>query len=309
MLRVAILMDILETLDPLKDTTIRLIREGLHRDYEISIFYGKDVSIHNGIVLSNMRSTILNGETIEIKDIQKEVVNTYDVLLMRKDPPFDMKFTTVAITLAMIEADLKTINSPSGILSSPEKLWPATFNYLHPPTLISANREDIIAFKDEYGAIVLKPLYEYCGSGVYISPPNDRNFPSVLEAQLQKDGLPIIAQKYLTGVNKGDRRIFMLGGKVVGALNRESKPHDHRCNMFVGGTPSLHELSDEERSLCMTIGPWLVERGLHFVGVDIIDGYITEINTTSPTGLVQIRDMGGPDLSINFWEYVEDQLI
>jgi glutathione synthase len=296
-------MDPIESLDISKDTTCSLILEGLRRGYAISIFYDKDVFIHNGNISCNMRSIAIVKDEIKIKCIQKELVSSYDILLMRKDPPFDMRFTTVTATLAMIESELIAINTPSGILSFPEKLWPATFKQFHPPTLVSANREDLLDFKREHGAIVLKPLYEFCGSGVYISFPNDRNFNSVLDIHLNKDGLPIVAQKYLPNAKNGDRRIIMLGGVAVGALNRTAKPNDHRCNMFVGGAASIHDLSDVEKSLCETIGPWLVERGLHFVGIDVIDNYITEINTTSPTGLTKFRDLGGADLAIYFWEY------
>ena len=305
MLRVAVLMDPIHMLDPAKDSTLALIRKGLQRDLEISIFHDDDVSIRDGAVLSRMKTATLNGDILKINNPRSEAIDSFDLLLMRRDPPFDMRFYTIANTLAKLEPDLKAINSPTGILAFPEKLWPATLKRLHPPTLITTDREEIISFKDEHKAIVLKPIYDYCGSGIYISSATDHNFFSVLDSHLARDDLPIIAQKYLTGVKKGDRRILMLGGEAVGAINRKAGPCEHRCNMFRGGSPTLYKLTKRETSICMTLGPLLIEHGLHFVGIDIIDDFVTEINTTAPAGLVQIRNLGGPDLSGPFWEYVE----
>jgi len=305
MLRVAVLMAPLQTLDPTKDTTIALIREGLRRDLKISIFHDDDVSICDGVVMGKMKTMTLTGDSLGVSNLGSKAIGSFDLLLMRRDPPFDMRFYTVATTLAMLEPDLKSINSPTGILTFPEKLWPATLDRLHPPTLISTNREEIISFRDEHKDIVIKPLYDYCGNSVYISSATDRNFFSILDSYLARDGLPIIAQKYLTDVEHGDRRVIMLGGEAVGAINRQATPRDHRCNMCLGGTPTLHELTNRETSVCETLGPLLVKRGLHFIGVDIIDGYVTEINTTAPAGPVHLKNLGGPDLSVAFWEYAE----
>lgn len=305
MIKVGVLMDPFHKLNPIKDTTLALIREGLQRDLEIYIFHDNDISIRDGSVICKTRTATLIGDSLSVNNPCSKSIDSFDLLLLRKDPPFDMRFYTVATTLAMLEPDLKAINSPTGIIAFPEKLWPATLSQFHPPTLISTNRDEIIAFKNEYKAIVIKPLYDYCGGGVYVSLKSDRNFFSVIDSHLARDRLPIVAQKYLDGVEQGDRRILMLGGEATGALNRQARPREHRCNMSVGGSPTLHKLTNREKSICLTLGPWLVERGLYFVGIDIIDGYVTEINTTSPAGLVQLRNLGGPDLSVAFWEYAE----
>jgi glutathione synthase len=301
-------MDPLHALLIEKDTTIKLIFEGIARGHDISIFHVDDVFIRNRAICGLIKAVHINNNSLEVAAGSQKPLTDYDVLLMRKDPPFDMAFATACLMLSAIEGDIKTVNSPTGILLSPEKLWPATFDDITPPTLISSNREIIASFKAEYGAIVIKPLYKYCGRGIYVSEENDRNLNSVIDYYLECEGLPLVAQKYLPGVSDGDRRIILLGGKPVGAINRMRQKGDFRCNMFVGGVPNLHMLSETERSICSLIGPWLLERGLHFVGIDVIDGLLTEINTTAPTGIMQFMDVGGVNLAPLFWNYVETEL-
>lgn len=309
MLKIAVFMDKIEVLEYSHDTTIFLICAGLKRGHYISIFYEDDIFVKEGLVYSNMRDIKLSQNIIEIFKVHTKIVREYDVLLMRKDPPVDLKYITTASILSLVESKTVKINSPIGILSLSEKLWPSLFKLPQPPTLISSNYLSITEFKKEHKDIVLKPLYNYCGNEIYISIGNDLNFFSVLKTLLSNTHkLPMIAQKYLSAVKNGDKRIIMLGGSPVGVLNRIAGKYDHRCNMKVGGTPQLQNLSEKEIELCDIIGPQLLRYNLHFVGLDVIGDYITEINTTTPTGLVQIKELGGKDLSVDFWNYVEGLL-
>jgi len=305
--RVAVFIDPLSTLDQSADTTLYLLRGGLRRGHSIGIFYDDDISVEDS-VYAFVKAVAADGETIVTTDRSKERLDAYDLVLVRKDPPIDMRFTASLTLLSLAEQSVPMLNVPSSILAYPEKLLPHAFGRYYPPTIVTSDIDEIVRFRAHHREIVLKPLYEYRGSGVYVSGMGDRNFAAVIERMLLRERLPVVAQKYLPEVDAGDRRIMLLGGVPIAAVNRLAGPDDHRCNMYAGGVPSVHSLTESERAICQEVGPWLASRGLHFVGLDIINGSITEINTTAPTGLTAFAELSGEDVSVAFWDYAEEYI-
>ena len=310
MKRIVVFIDKLELLDNTHDTTLMLIKKGIRRNNEIYIFHEDGIVVRDGNVICYVSHVVLEGDSIVLNKYSFQRIDSFDILFLRKDPPIEMNYYTALSILSLVESKIFTINSPKGILSFSEKIWPIALDIDHPPTLITCNFELILSFKCEFGNIVIKPLYNFCGNGIYVSLGVDKNFSSIVNSFLKgAHGMPIIVQKFLPNVRLGDKRVIMLGGIPIGTINRFASNNDYRCNMKTGGTPILHSLSDAEIKLCEKLSPLLIENGLHFVGIDIIDGFVTEINTTSPTGLPQILELGGPDLSDCFWDYLEDKMI
>lgn len=309
MAKFAFFMDPFDSLIMEKDTTLQIIKNGILKGHNISVFHDDDLMVRNGKVIVNTKRVQLIDEEITRRKSRQHAITDYDMLFVRRDPPVTIEFYTSLSILSSIEDELICLNSPASILTFPEKIWPATFKKFHPPTIITKSIDDILSFKKEHGSVVIKPLYNYCGNGIYVSLAEDRNLNSIITLFMMTNNLPILVQKFITSVEDGDRRIIMLGGKAVGAINRKSNPNDFRCNMYAGGTTTLHTLSATEMDICSHIGPLLMEKKLHLVGVDIIGNYITEINTTAPTGVFQIFDLGGPNLSKKIIEYAEGLLI
>jgi len=303
---VGVLLDRLEYLNLEIDTTLHLAKIGLRMGYEMHVISPDDVFVENECVYAITRqiSDFHDGYPM-FADASRNQLDMFDIILVRKDPPIDMKFTAFLTLLTLAENRIPMINSPKAILSLPEKVLPVTIRGLQPPTLISAAIKEIMQFKEKHGDVVLKPLYCYRGAGIYVSATNDLNFRAVVEQRIESNGLPIVLQKYISEVEKGDRRVILLGGEPIGAINRTAPKKDHRCNLFVGGRATIHRLTKREIKVCRRIGKWLVGHGLHFVGVDFIGGFVTEINTTSPTGITQIIQLGHPDPSHLFWQYAE----
>lgn len=306
MLRIAVFIDKLEVLDISHDTTLMIIKKGLKRNHDIHIFHEDGILIRDGNVLCNLSKVINENDSIVLNECLYQKIDSFDVLFLRKDPPIDLNYYTALSILSLVESKILTVNSPKGILSFSEKLWPIALEMDQPPTLVSCNKDIIFTFKYDYNDIVIKPLYDFCGNGIYLSLGKDKNFGSVINTLLKSSlGMPVVVQKFLPNVELGDRRVIMLGGIPICAINRIASENDYRCNMKTGGTPILHELSDSEKKICEKLSPLLIENGLHFVGIDIIDGFVTEINTTSPTGVPQILELGGPDISDYFWDFIE----
>lgn len=301
----AFFLDPLDTLSLDKDSTLQIINQASLNGHAVSVFHDNDLMIRNGTVCIKSRKIIYKGKTASTQIDCLNDITDFDLLFVRRDPPVTLDFYCSLSTLSSVEDRITCINSPSSILTLPEKIWPATFKHFHPPTLVSSNIDEIHDFKKEHRNVVVKPLYNYCGNGVYVSLHNDRNFNSILSLFEMNTKTPILIQKYIKEVSKGDRRIIMLGGKPIGAINRKASSDDFRCNMFAGGTPTLHDLSSAEQNMCTQIGPTLIGKGLHLVGVDIIGDYITEINTTAPTGIYQFSNLGGPNLCCQIIEYAE----
>jgi glutathione synthase len=228
-----------------------------------------------------------------------------DVVLLRQDPPFDMAYITSTHLLERIHPQTLVVNDPAWVRNSPEKIFVTEFPDLMPETVITRDWEEIRAFRKEMGDIILKPLYGNGGAGVFHLAEGDRNLTSLLEMFTQMFREPIIAQRYLPKVREGDKRVLLVDGEPVGAINRVPAEHDSRSNMHVGGKAVKTEMTARELEICERIGPALKERGFLIVGIDVIGDVMTEINVTSPTGLREVEKFGGADIAALMWDAIE----
>ncbi|MBL4646170.1 MAG: glutathione synthase, partial [Rhizobiales bacterium] len=228
-----------------------------------------------------------------------------DVVLLRQDPPFDMNYITTTHLLERIHPKTLVVNDPAQVRNAPEKIFVTDFPDLMPRTLISRNADDIRAFRADVGDIILKPLYGNGGAGVFRLTPDNQNLASLLEMFEQMFPEPFIVQQYLPDVRAGDKRIILVDGVAVGAINRIPAEGEARSNMHVGGRAVATQMTKREQEICERIGPSLKERGFIFVGIDVIGDYMTEINVTSPTGIKEVRNFGGVDIAVSIWDAIE----
>ena len=229
----------------------------------------------------------------------------FDVILLRQDPPFDLAYITSTHFLERIHPKTLVVNNPASVRNAPEKIFVMDFPQLMPPTLISRDLDEINAFRDEHGAVVMKPLHGHGGAAVFRVMPQDMNFGSLFDMFSVTFREPWVIQRFLPEVKHGDKRIILVDGEFAGAVNRVPAPDDLRSNMVRGGAAQATDLTPREREICATLGPALRERGLLFVGIDVIDGNLTEINVTSPTGIRAIARLGGPDVAAKIWDVIE----
>jgi glutathione synthase len=228
-----------------------------------------------------------------------------DVVLMRQDPPFDMSYISATHLLEHIHPETLVVNDPVHVRNAPEKLFVTHFIDLMPPTAITADAAEVAAFRAEHRDIILKPLYGNGGAGVFHLSPEDENLSALLEMFTEFYREPIIVQRYLPEIKAGDKRIILIDGEFVGAVNRIPLEGEARANFHAGGQAQKTGLSAREREICEAIGPTLKERGLIFVGIDVIGDYLTEINVTSPTGLQEINRLEGLTLEAPLWDAIE----
>jgi glutathione synthase len=231
-----------------------------------------------------------------------------DVVLLRQDPPFDMNYITTTHILERIHPGTLVVNDPAWVRNSPEKIFVTEFPDLMPETLITKDRQEVADFRHKYGDIIVKPLYGNGGAGIFHLAEADRNLASLLEMFGQLFREPYIVQRYLKEVRNGDKRIILIDGEPVGAINRIPAEYESRSNMHVGGRPERTELTAREREICARIGPELRRRGFILVGIDVIGDFMTEINVTSPTGIREVQRFGGADIAALFWDAVEKKL-
>jgi glutathione synthase len=230
---------------------------------------------------------------------------TMDVVLLRQDPPFDMAYITNTHLLEHIHPKTLVVNDPASVRNAPEKLFVLHFPELMPETLVTADRRQILAFRDKHQDIIVKPLFGNGGAGVFHIKPGDSNLNSLIEMFTERSREPLMVQKYVPAVRQGDKRIILVDGVPMGAINRVPAAGESRSNMHVGGRPEKTTLTEREKHICATIGPALRERGLLFVGIDVIGDYLTEINVTSPTGLQEIARFDGVQLEKAIWDAIE----
>jgi glutathione synthase len=230
---------------------------------------------------------------------------TFDVVLLRQDPPFDMSYITTTHLLEHIHPRTLVVNDPASVRNAPEKLFVTHFDKVMPPTLITADARALREFRDEHQDIIIKPLFGNGGAGVFRLRPGDENFASLLEMFSQRSREPVIAQRYLPEVRQGDKRIILIDGKAAGVVNRVPAEGEARSNMHVGGKAVKDTLSKRDQEICEIIGPELAKRGMIFVGIDVIGDWLTEINVTSPTGLQQINRFDGVCLEAQIWDRIE----
>ncbi|HJW42704.1 MAG TPA: glutathione synthase, partial [Rhizomicrobium sp.] len=234
-------------------------------------------------------------------------LSTADVVLMRQDPPFDMAYITATHILENIHPRTLVVNDPAHVRNAPEKLFVTQFEGLMPPTLITSDRAEIDSFRAEHKDIIVKPLYGNGGAGVFRVKSDDENLGSLLEMFTAFYREPVIVQRYVPEVRKGDKRIILVDGAVAGAINRVPAIGEARSNMHVGGRAEATELTAREKHICATIGPELKRRGLIFTGIDVIGDYLTEINVTSPTGIQEVKRFGGADIAKLMWDAIEER--
>ncbi len=307
-LTVAIQMDPVEGINIETDTTFFMMLEAQTRGHGLWHFSPDRLSLEDGRVLARgrpMNLRAVKGDHHTLGQIEVRELSEFDVVLMRQDPPFDMAYITATYFLERIHPKTLVVNDPTEVRNAPEKLLVTTFPGLQPPTLITSDVEAIRDFRARHGDMVLKPLYGGAGSGVVKLGPDDPNLDALLELHAMIGREPVIAQKFIPAVSKGDKRILLVDGAPVGAINRVPAKGQVRSNMARGGRAEAVELNDRDREICAAIGPELKRRGLIFVGIDVIGDYLTEINVTSPTGAQQLKRFSGVDAAAALWDCIE----
>jgi glutathione synthase len=311
-LRIAVQMDHVATVSIAGDTTFALSLEAQRRGHELFHYTPDRLSLRGGKVSAwaePMQVRDVKGEHFTLGEQQRLDLGDVDVVLLRQDPPFDMNYITTTHMLERIHPKTLVVNDPAWVRNSPEKIFVTEFPDLMPETLITKDPREVAAFRKEFGDIIVKPLYGNGGAGIFHLAEADRNLASLLEMFGQMFREPYIVQRYLKDVRKGDKRIILIDGEPVGAINRVPSETDSRSNMHVGGRAEATELTDREREICARIGPSLRERGFVLVGIDVIGDYMTEINVTSPTGVREVKKFGGADIAAIFWDAVEAKVV
>lgn len=309
-LSVAFQMDPLDGIDINGDSSFALGLEAQARGHTLYHYLPRDLSFEDGDVWASARRMTLRreeGNHFDLGEAERLDLRTIDVVWMRQDPPFDMGYITATHILEKIHPDTLVVNHPEHVRNAPEKLFVTEFADLMPPTLITSNRDDIMDFRARHEDIILKPLYGNGGAGVFRVTPEDQNLNSLIEMFSEFYREPIMVQRYMPQVRAGDKRVILVDGKPVGAINRVPAEGEVRSNMHVGGQPKPIALSERDQEICDRIGPALKERGLIFVGIDVIGDWLTEINVTSPTGIQEIDRFDGVNLSALVWDAIESK--
>ena len=310
-LRVAVQMDPIESINIDADSTFALMLEAQARGHALWHYLPRDLAL-------SARRVTAHAHPVEVRrekgrhwtfGPEEELdLSTMDVVLLRQDPPFDMAYITTTHILEHIHPRTLVVNDPAAVRNAPEKLFVTHFPELMPPTLVTADRREIMRFRETHGDIILKPLFGNGGAGVFHVKPDDMNLNALLEMFTQLYREPLVVQRYVPAVRQGDKRIILVDGEALGAVNRVPAEREARSNMHVGGRPEKTTLTDREREICAAIGPELKKRGLIFVGIDVIGGYLTEINVTSPTGLQEITRFDGVKLEERIWDAIEERV-
>jgi glutathione synthase len=307
-LKVALQMDPIGSVNINGDSTFRIALEAQMRGHELFFYTPDRLAFVEGRVTARGFPITLRREVGNHVSYGAEVevdLADYDVVWLRQDPPFDMGYITTTHLLDLIHPKTLVVNDPFWVRNCPEKLLVLQFPDLTPPTAIARDLDTIRAFKARHGDIILKPLYGNGGAGVFRLDPNDRNLSSLFELFTSMSREPLIVQKFLPDVAKGDKRIILVDGEPVGAINRVPQPGETRSNMHAGGRPEKIGLTPRDLEICAAIGPTLREKGQVFVGIDVIGDYLTEINVTSPTGIQEMDRFDGTNVSARIWEVIE----
>jgi glutathione synthase len=307
-LKVAVQMDPIESVNIDADSTFALMLEAQARGHALWHYHPRDLALSAGRVLARA-----NPVTVERRKgahwrfgAEEELdLSAMDVVLMRQDPPFDMAYITATHVLEHIHPRTLVVNDPAAVRNAPEKLFVTHFPELMPETLVTADRRQILRFRERHGDIIVKPLFGNGGAGVFHLRPDDPNLNALIEMFTERSREPLVVQRYVPDVRKGDKRIILVDGVAMGAINRVPAAGEARSNMHVGGRPEKTALTEREQGICARIGPALKERGMIFVGIDVIGGYLTEVNVTSPTGLQEIARFDGVHLETAIWEAIE----
>lgn len=307
-LRIAFQMDPIEGVNIDADSTFRLAEEAQARGHELHVYTPDRLTWDNGRIMARARPFTVRrvkGDHVSFGEEQLLELGTLDVVWLRQDPPFDMSYITTTHLLDLIQPGTLVVNDPFWVRNYPEKLLVLQFPDLTPPTMIARNLADIRDFKARHGDIILKPLYGNGGAGVFRLDASDRNLASLHEMFTGFSREPMIVQKYLPAVSNGDKRVILINGEPVGAINRVPAEGETRSNLHVGGRAEKIGLTARDREICAAIGPLLRERGQVFVGIDIIGDWLTEINLTSPTGIQELERFDGVNIAGRIWEVIE----
>ena len=307
-LMVAIQMDPIEAVDIDADSTFVLALEARTRGHTLFHYQPHDLVFRDGQLFARCRPLEVrrrSGDHFTLGAPEMRNLAELDVVLMRQDPPFDMAYITATHLLEHVHPATLVVNDPAHVRNAPEKLFVTHFDGVMPPTLITTDRAEIVAFRDRHKDIIVKPLFGNGGAGVFHVAPGDENLTALLEMFTEMYREPIIVQRYLPEIRAGDKRIILVDGKPVGAVNRLPTAGEARANFHAGGAAAKTDLTDRERAICTAIGPALEERGLIFVGIDVIGDYLTEINVTSPTGIQEINRLDGVEIEREIWNAIE----
>ena len=307
-LNVAIQMDPIGAIDINADSTFRIAEAAQDRGHKLFYYTPDKIAYQEGkITATGWPLTVRRevGNHFSLGELQEIDLTTQDVVWLRQDPPFDMGYITTTHLLDMLGPETLVVNDPFWVRNYPEKLFVLSFPELTPPTTIARDIATLKAFKDRHKDIILKPLYGNGGAGVFRLDANDRNLNSLHELFTGINSEPLIAQKFLPDVSKGDKRVILVDGEPVGAINRVPAKGETRSNMHVGGRPEKVELTERDREICTAIGPALRKKDQIFVGIDVIGGWLTEINVTSPTGIQELERFDNIDVAGKIWDAIE----
>ena len=307
-LSVALQMDPVSAVDIHADSTFRLALEAQARGHALFFYTPDKLALQDGRVTARgwpITVAMKDGDHVRFGEETEVDLGTYDVVLLRQDPPFDMGYITTTHILDFIHPGTLVVNDPFWVRNYPEKLLVLQFPDLTPPTTVARDLDTLKAFRARHGDIILKPLYGNGGAGVFKLKSDDSNIASLHELFTGINREPLIAQAFLPAVTKGDKRVILVDGEPVGAINRIPQPGETRSNMHVGGRAEPVALTDRDREICARIGPLLREKGQIFVGIDVIGDYLTEINVTSPTGIQELERFDGTNAAALIWEAIE----
>ena len=310
-LNVAFQMDPIDRIDIRGDSTFALLLEAQARGHDLFYYTPQNLALRNDELMAH-------GHTLKVEDTEGSHytlsgprtvdLGDLDVVHLRQDPPFDMSYITTTHLLERVHPETLVVNDPAHVRNAPEKVFVLDFLDLMPPTMVTRSLDDVRAFRAEYRDIIIKPLYGNGGEAVFLLKEDDTNLASLVELFRLMLREPFMVQQYLPQVREGDKRIILIDGELAGAINRVPAPDETRSNMHIGGTPKPVDLTARDHEICERLGPDLKERGLIFVGIDVIGDCLTEINVTSPTGIREVKRFGGNDLAAMIWDVIEERV-
>jgi len=310
-MKIIVQMDPIETLNLAGDSTFALLLEAQERGYELDIYTPNMLTLRDGLLTTEAQQINVFDKPDRLEKINQTrsvMLDKYDIILMRQDPPFDMGYITATHLLETIQHKTLILNNPFYVRNCPEKIFVNKYLDFMPPTLITRNVGEVIKFRNKHDQIIIKPLYGNGGANIFYSNGTDRNFGSIIENFLEWSKEPFIIQKFIPKVKDGDKRIILIDGEIAGAINRLPQEGEIRSNMHVGGQAIKTKITKQDIKICDAISGDLKNFGLFFVGIDIIDNFITEINVTSPTGIREILELSGINVAKIFWDQAEKKV-
>ncbi len=307
-LRVACQMDPIERIDIRGDSTFAILLEAQKRGHDLFYYTPPNLALHGAHLRARgetLKVTDKLGAHYKLSEPRTEDLSSWDVVLLRQDPPFDMAYITTTHLLERIQPETLVVNDPAHVRNAPEKIFVLDFLDLMPPTIVTRSAADVQAFRAEMKDVILKPLYGNGGAAIFRIAPDDTNAASLVELFQTVFREPFMVQQYRPEIKDGDKRIILVEGEIAGAINRVPQKGETRSNLHVGGTAQPTKLTARDEEICARLGPELKKRGLLFAGIDVIGPYLTEINVTSPTGIRQVKDFGGADIAALIWDAIE----